>query len=595
MATSVVAFNYDPDLRDAANRAGHNYWHEYVKEICDHLGLTAEAVPRTALADGNLSDRRVILLGSLSGENLPAALPFALCDWVQAGGVLISFATEGLDDLFGNTCASCTPQPSDDFTLAARFSLATHPLTEGIHSDLHPDQKLLIYSHVRIMIPRDSDELARLFDREDNDTGFAAITHRELGKGHAFYFAFDVPKTLWAIQQGRPVDRDYDGDGYHRLSDAMVTRGSNIEVMYADEIIFLLQNMIGVAGIPLIHQLPPKDVEVADALLYWGGDDEGVAGAQVESSRFMKELGLPYHLNIMPRNGEFALTDGEAKEIEGNGHELALHVNFIDGYTHPLHFTRDDIGEQMKLFMQRFGRPSVCSVFHWCLWTGWAEPAIWLSEFGGRADNSRIHAPSPPLNPVNMLGFSFGTAFPFYIYTDHTRGNKRLDFLVEPITAYEVGYSYTDPEATDFDLIHKCLDLACAYHLTLNMFYHPPNVAKRENCRRAIREVLRRIDEKEVTVVHMGNDELCGWWNARTVSSIEDIEIVDGAVRGVANAAHPRGMVIKILLGKRSVADATCDGASAPVKSERKFGQNWAYMVVPQGRHELEVTFSRES
>ncbi|MEW6355273.1 MAG: hypothetical protein AB1696_03030 [Planctomycetota bacterium] len=592
MAASIVAFNHDPDLRAEANRAGRNYWHEYVKEVCDRLGATATAIPRRDLTRDGLSPFKVLMLGSLGKEDLPADA--ALDAWVSAGGVLIAFGMEGLDDLFGNECASVTPQPEDDFTLSARFALQDDPLTAGIHSYLHPDQKLLIFSDVRNVLPRESHELARLFDLHDRDTGFAAVTHRRWGDGHAFYFAFDVPKTLWVLQQGRPVDRDYDGDGYLRLSDAVVTRGNKLEVMYADEIVFLLQNMIAEAGIPLIHQLPPMDGRVPDALLYWGGDDEGVAGAQVASSRFMREMGLPYHLNIMPRNGVFALTDDEAREIEANGHELALHLNFIDGHTHPLRLTRDDIHKQMDWFTRRFGRPSVCSVFHWCLWTGWAEPALWMGECGGRADNSRIHAPSPPLNPVNMIGFSFGTAFPFHIYCDHTRGNERLDFLSEPIAAYEVGYSYTEPDRTDFDLIHKCVDLACAYHLTLNMFYHPPNVAKRENCRRAIREVLRYIQEKKAVVVHMGNDELCHWWNSRSRSTIGDVAISDAGMRCVATAAHPRGMVVKIPLRNDDVR-VLCDGSAARMTVERTFGRKWAYVVVPQGRHELEIIVFQES
>ena len=106
--------------------------------------------------------------------------------------------------------------------------------------------------------------------------------------------------------------------------------------------------MIGVRRIPLVHQLPPADGEIPDALFYWGGDDEGADGTQLPASNFMKEQRLPYHLNIMPLGGSFHLTEDEARQIEANGHELALHINFINDYEHPLHFTRDDIKKQIR-------------------------------------------------------------------------------------------------------------------------------------------------------------------------------------------------------------------------------------------------------
>src|SRR5262249_20783543 len=142
--------------------------------------------------------------------------------WVLGGGVLISFCTQGIDGLCGNRAAGSIAETRGDFACTATFALATHPLTTGIHSFLQPAQRLLIFSDVQKVQPETSVELARLYTDQGQDTNCAAITVRELGNGRVFYFGFNVPQTIWVLHQGRPIDRDYDGDGWLRRSDAIV-------------------------------------------------------------------------------------------------------------------------------------------------------------------------------------------------------------------------------------------------------------------------------------------------------------------------------------------------------------------------------------
>jgi hypothetical protein len=54
---------------------------------------------------------------------------------------------------------------------------------------------------------------------------------------------------------------------------------------------------------------------------------------------------------------------------------------------------------------------------------------------------------------VNFLGFSFGTAFPFWFHDDWRGRNRRIDFLEQPVAAYECGY--VGRERTDFPTVHK--------------------------------------------------------------------------------------------------------------------------------------------
>jgi len=582
-----VAYVYEADLREAANTAGRNYWYEYVREIMDRLGLTAEPVSRHALTAETLSALSVLLLGDLTTAHVTPGLAARLDRWVADGGVLIGFGTEGLDELFGVQFRSPMPQPGDEFSIAGYLDLRAHPLTEGIHSPLHPEQKLLIISPIRSVRPQASVELARLFSSYQVDTECAAITMREHGAGLAFYFAFNLPQTIWTIQQGRPIDGDYDGDGYYRTSDARVIGTNEPEVLYTDELLLLLQNMLATRRVPLIHQLPPHEGRVPDALFFWGGDDEAAAGTQVWASNWMKSRGLPYHLNLMPQGGRFAVSLEEFRQIQANGHECSLHYNFLDDFKHPNAFTQADVQKQADLYYDTFGERPICSVNHWCCWTGWAEVPRWLAEAGGKADNCRIHRGSPPLNPANRLGFSFGTAFPYYFYDDWRGGNRRIDLLEEPITGYELGYT---PGQTDFSVLHRALDLAAYYHLTMNLFYHPVNIFNHEVCRAAIDEVLRYLDERGIVAKHVANDELWRWWSQRSAARLTDVAWAERTLSFTSHSTYPAGLIVKIPLGSAEARSATdAGGQELVVENRPEWGQNWAFIVVPPGDRKVQV------
>jgi hypothetical protein len=455
-----IGYLHDADRHAAANREGRNYWDVYLREILDQLGLRGEEVSPAVLRDeARLAQYATLLVGEASADRVRRAGQEPLERWVRRGGTLICFATQGVDGLCGNRRVGEVRQPGDAFTCAATFAFQPHRLTQEIHSPLRPKQRLLVFSDVGKVLPEQSSELARLFDDCGKDTGCAAVTGRQLDGGHVFYFAFSVPQTIWVLHQGRPVDRDYDGDNRLRRSDAIVIRPHSIEVAYADEILFLLQNMIAVAPHPFVHQLPPlppgpkggdpAQSRIPEAVFFWGGDDEAASdGLQLIASNWMKQHGLPYHINAMPRkDGKFGLSVEDARKIRSNGHEIAPHFNFVEGFAQQLGFTRDDVLAQAAAFRRHFGAGWTCSVNHSCRWTGWAEPARWMRDAGGKADNSFVHAPSPPSNPVNRLGFAFGTAFPFWFYDDWKGGNRKIEFLEEPITAYECGYRN---EQTDF-------------------------------------------------------------------------------------------------------------------------------------------------
>ena len=596
MSSLTVGYALDRGLQEAANAEDENYWYAYVEEILSRLGVCARCIDLAACADSEaLAEVGVLVLGDFPASSLPAGSGRTLTEWVAAGGVLIGFATAGLDDLFGVEPDEGIAQDGGPFSISGYLELGRSPITQDCRAEIAPEQRLIIISPIRVLRGAGSDELARLFlcDPDDHcdgararDAQSPAIVHRTLEAGHAFYFAFNVCQTMWAIQQGRPVDADHDGDGYLRISDACAIGANSRAVPYTDALHFLLANMIGRRSVPMIHQVPPRDGRVAPALLYFGGDDEAVPGNQVPASDFMAQRGLPYHINAMFREGSFAISPEEEAHIEANGHEIALHYNFMDGFDHPCGFTREDVAHQAQLFRERFGRDSVCSVPHCCRWTGWAEPARWMRECGGRANNCYIGWTSPPSNPVNTLGFAFGSAFPRYFWDDAEHGNARIDFLELPIPAYEVGYQQEEffPEK-----IRAALDLAVRYRLTFNFFYHPVYIAQYPACRKAIDELVRLMEEMETPPVLMGPDEVWRWWDARSKASIVNAQETGDRVRLEAECEYDRGFVVKIPTGDAPAGACVVDGLSAPFESAHEFGQHWAFVPLAQGQHVLEV------
>jgi hypothetical protein len=586
--TSRIATAYlaDNDLRAAANARGENYWDTYLAEISEQLGLCAEPISLDALGDPAVLARfSALLVGEIPLERSSEALRRTVRQWVEDGGTLVGLGTAGWDDLFGNRFRTLIPQPDGPFSLAARFRLLPHPLTADLGSPLQPEQPLLAYSPVRTVSPETSTMLAVVGEGEA--TGDAAITVRSLGQGTALYTGFSLAQTIWVLHKGRPVTEDRDGDGFLRTSDLIVIGDDSIRVQYADELLWLIQSTLGRNRQPMIHQLPPLGEAVPDLLCFWGGDDEAASnGLQLRASQFMRERNLPYHINVMASGGKFGLSVEDCRAIVANGHEISLHYNFRQGFTHPYLFTRDDVMAQAAAFREMYGIQPVATVNHCTHWSGWHEPATWYLEAGSRADNSFIHHKFPPGNPVDRLGFSFGTAYPHYFYRDYEGGNARIDFLEEPITGYEVGYTRDD---TDFQRLHEMLGHAARYHLTLNAFYHPVYVAEYPTCQQAIDETLRYLRERGITALHLGNDALWRWWDARHRSRLSDVLVEGAAVSFNADCRADTGMVVKVPLGEATVERATIADEMTPCVQRREFGQNWAFIVVPQGMHRVQL------
>jgi hypothetical protein len=213
---------------------------------------------------------------------------------------------------------------------------------------------------------------------------------------------------------------------------------------------------------------------------------------------------------------------------------------------------------------------------------------------GGKADNSfipGIHPLPAPLTNTPFLGFGFGTSYPFYFYDDFEGENARINFLEEPVTAYEIGHrgSIGDKGTSDFEQIHTAIDITAKYHLLMNLFYHPVYISDYPLCREAISECLRYIAEQNIIAVHFGNDALWKWWDARSRSTITDVVTTENTIQFKTHCEYEDGMIIKAPLQNATISSARCDDKDAVYKVRQEFGQNWGYVIAPYGSHGIEM------
>ncbi len=592
----MLAYVVDEILRQETNRKGLNCWEIYLQEMFDMLGARGTGISLSELENPvTLNTFKTLIIGTQSGENLSEGMIKNLDAWVREGGILIGFALPGLDRVFGIKTASTLRQTPDDYAVSGYFDLRPHSLTHEIHPLEFHEQKLLILSDIRLIEKTEAFELAGLYDPAGNDLTRPAITWNPCGKGFAGYFAFDLAKTVWLLHQGKPLAPPSAEMPYPRAADHTVLGNNSRKVPYADEMCFLLQNMMARHPQPFIYQLPPEQEKIPDALLYWGGDEyEGPTELSIKSSDWMKQKGLGYHINMLYHH---PVTPEELQHILDNGHEVSQYFGLHkeDNFTmKPEYYT-----EQSDLFVKKFGFRPICTVNKWLRWEGWAEPAKWMMKAGGKADNSFIGMDVPFAHPMSngpFWGFGFGTSFPFSFYDDYREENRRIDFMEQPIICYEIGHRGStavtprDRDTLAVEDFHLPIDMAVKYHFLMNMFYHPYYIAECPKCREAIEGLLEYIEQKKALILHLGNDEVWKWWTDRSRSKLENIHADSSSISFQAVAEYRKGMIIKIPIQNES-CQVTWDGKPAAGTMKKEFGQTWLYIVIPAGTHDIKVIY----
>jgi extradiol dioxygenase family protein len=464
---------------------------------------------------------------------------------------------------------------------------------------------LLIFSDVQVVSLKDGDALARRYDVRGCDTVDPAITWRKCGKGFAAWFAFDVPKTIWILHQGRPIQDYHEGQGYSKNTKLQVIGDHSRRVLYSDEIVFLLQNMLARRGQPFIYQIPPDaHGRSPDALFFWSGDEYfGPTELSIKSSDWMRGKGLPYHVNIgierTPGKGDgHPMTREELKHIQDNGHEVSLYYMLYDDDNYDI--TPERIKKQSDMFVERFGFRPVCTLPYNCCWKGWAEPARWMAAAGGKADNSFFSFPYRPYDHPSRnspyFGFAQGTGYPFFFWDDAEHNNERIPFIEEPVVCYELGHRALgttnrphDTKTSYSHEVHAPIDVAAEYHLALNFFYHQQSITNNQVVREAIEEILRYVEYRGINVLHLGANAAAEWWFARSAAQVENVVCQDDTVNFSIACDYTGGIVVKALLKDDHPPEVTCDDQPAKWEIKKDFCGNWVYVTVPAGRHQIGI------
>ncbi|GGD98436.1 hypothetical protein [Paenibacillus nasutitermitis] len=605
MKHSTTGYIYDQPTKDHTLSQGRNYWYAYMEEIWDEMGLRASRLTRADLSVlGSLAQLKFLFIDV---HDLSAAEQQSLREWVSQGGILIGSAIKGADDLFGIQSLAVQSQPDDEYTISgyANFQMEAGAQENRLDPFYQFRGALLpIISPLSIVeVKADHAQAAAMLlnaGRMPMAKAYPAVVEGRIGQGQTWYFAFDFAQTLWVMHQGRPIDRDYDGDGYYRTGDAIpFSRLHDLSIPYGDYWLQFLEGILTQHPQPFIHQLPPfADGNVPDLLIHYGGDDECVPEYQMIASNYMKAKGLPYHINLMPIAGKFAIDSEEFKAIKNNGHDLSIHFDFVKPH---FHYTEKDIQEQINLFTEAFGETPIASVNHWCTGTGWAEHARWASAHGMKGDNSRAHAFNPPYNPINLMGYGFGTVYPHFVYDDYKHGNVKIPFVNIPIGFFEPRI-YEESRVEDISRIHEAIDRAAFFRWTLNMFIHPVYIAddnENKHCLPALDEVLDYLEVKRLKAIHHSTNQLCLWWIDRSQTRIDDYAVSVNAnnqsvISFVAETEAVSGVIVKLPL-PASVSEPIfymLDGERKATVIQQQNGRLWALVQVPKGKHEIEIALT---
>ena len=606
----MLAYIFDEQVKKEINNKKQNYWDAYIKEIDNLMGSCAAAISLDDIEqEDRLSFIKTLIIGCQSGAGMTEKARINLEKWVSNGGILIGFALQGFDDIFGIHIKTIIKQISDDYCISGYFEFYPHKLTKEIHPMCFKEQKLIIVSDIMSIELNGAVELGHLYDMDGKDLKQPVITWHKYGMGYTAYFAFDVAKTIWLLHQGKPLE-DFPGDQNFLKTSLLSILGNNSrKVAYADEITFLLQNMIAQNFQPFIYQIPPTGQTVPDALFYWSGDEYfGPVELSIHASEWMKKKGLPYHINIgveqnLYKKDGHPMSREDFEQILKNGHEISLWFCIVDCDASNYSITEKNIKYQSDLFFERFGYRPVCTLMNACNWQGWSEPARWMANSGGKADNTFFGGGQPgnhPLYNSSFFGFGFGTSYPFYFYEDFRYENRCLDYIEEPIICYElghrgsIGYPDIDKETKVLEEVYLPIDMAVKYHFVMNFFYHPVYIVNYPVCKEAIEEILKYIEWKGYSVAHMGNDQVCEWWNARSHTKVENLTINKDSLCYKTVCDYSSGIIIKMYLNGRRVSKVVCDDQPIQYQIKNEFMGEWIYITIPTGEHILKIHLNKQ-
>ena len=169
MSELKAAIVHDDNLRAQANAAGCNYWPVYYREILNRMGLPHSVLGPDELTADDLEQYSILLLPPLPQEYLTDAQAKSLSAWVTSGGLLLGFATGGLDELFGISVEGAIEQAGDEFTPSACIRLCDEEFNAALLPPYERGAAMPVLAQMQRLRAPDCRELARLLSLFEQD------------------------------------------------------------------------------------------------------------------------------------------------------------------------------------------------------------------------------------------------------------------------------------------------------------------------------------------------------------------------------------------------------------------------------------------
>ncbi len=481
----------DTEKHRELNRSGADYTPAYIPIFLKNLGFFAKELLPNKLQ--NLKKDDTVIIGADTLDSKKSVL------LANSGCNILAFGTKA-DNIFPKTERVVT---SDRYDIAGYFKFCDS------------DEPLPILSAFDRII----ENSATLGKIDNTHTAFTAINN-------IYYFSFDLPATMLYSADGKPTLKGENGFSVGRVPDGCVLEQSyDYSIAYNDSYLRKIEDILHGFGFASVFALPVTDGKVCDMALYFAGDDDAHSKENdMASAENMFKRGLPYHLNLMPKDDEcnFVVSKDDVDKLHAMGCETAIHYDFTK-----FPFTLEGHKKQILAYEKEFGK-SGGPVNHCLIQTGTAPERYMMQiECGAKYDNNRFQNKVDPddINAFNLTGFGFGHAFPRFCMADAKSGNIPLEFC-------ELYMSYYEPRIIkgtreEYEKIEKYLDDSYKYARTSQLFTHPHYISGKtrhnpEYALCALEYAKDYVIKNGWNVWFCAPDALGEWWHRRAKCDISD-------------------------------------------------------------------------
>ncbi|MBO0813106.1 MAG: hypothetical protein J2P23_13825, partial [Microlunatus sp.] len=254
---------------------------------------------------------------------------------------------------------------------------------------------------------------------------------------------------------------------------------------------------------------------------------------------------------------------GIYQRITAAGHEHALHYNAMPEGDITSWGRREFLAQLAWVRAITDTDDVVSNKNHYTRWEGWTEFYDWCDEAGIRIDESRGSS------KVGDVGFTFGTAHPYFPIGDATRGNRCYPVLSLPLHTQDLALAAHE---SCRDVI---LDGALAVNGVAHFLFHGPHLRTRPDTAAAFERLMQAVRDRGMQWWTAGRID--AWERARRTVELSVHHQGSGATVVARSVAALPGATILVSLPGVVAADVRGDADLLPV---RRHGRDYAGICV---------------